>query len=94
MLLNKVNQPKIEKEAKNTILFLGDGMSIPTLTASRIYKGQVEGLPNGGEEGVLHMDSLPHTALSKVFKCLFCNRFSNLGLEPSNHLEAINGRVI
>ena len=65
-LQGKLAQTNVEKEAKNTILFLGDGMSIPTVTAARIFKGQVEGLPNGGEEGELHFDKFPHTALSKV----------------------------
>jgi alkaline phosphatase len=26
--------------AKNVIIFVGDGMSLPTVTASRIYKAQ------------------------------------------------------
>ena len=30
--------------AKNVILFVGDGMSIPTITAARIYAGQKRGL--------------------------------------------------
>lgn len=44
--------------AKNVILFLGDGMSIPTLAATRVYYG--------GEEMELSFERLPHTALSKV----------------------------
>ncbi len=27
-------------QAKNIIIFIGDGMSIPTVTAARVYKGQ------------------------------------------------------
>ncbi|WP_076585108.1 alkaline phosphatase [Vibrio ostreicida] len=51
--------------AKNVILFVGDGMSIGTMTAARIYAGQQQGLK--GEEFVLAMESLPHTALSKTY---------------------------
>ncbi|XP_071534051.1 alkaline phosphatase-like [Panulirus ornatus] len=51
--------------ARNVILFLGDGMSIPTLTASRIYKGQLQG--QGGEEGALSFETFPHVGLSKTY---------------------------
>lgn len=44
--------------AKNVIMFLGDGMSIPTLAATRVYYG--------GEEMELSFEQLPYTALSKV----------------------------
>lgn len=53
------------KPAKNVILFVGDGMSIPTITAARIYAGQVRGLD--GESYTLAMDTLPHMALSKTY---------------------------
>ncbi|XP_064108445.1 alkaline phosphatase-like [Macrobrachium nipponense] len=51
--------------AKNVILFLGDGMSIPTLTAARIYKGQLA--KRGGEEGTLTFETFPHVGLSKTY---------------------------
>ncbi|ROT67675.1 putative alkaline phosphatase, tissue-nonspecific isozyme isoform X1 [Penaeus vannamei] len=51
--------------AKNVILFLGDGMSIPTLTAARIYKGQQH--KRGGEEGHLTFESFHHVGLSKTY---------------------------
>ncbi|TOF85906.1 alkaline phosphatase, partial [Vibrio parahaemolyticus] len=51
--------------AKNVILFLGDGMSIPTLTAARIYKGQLK--KEGGEEGTLFFETFPHVGLSKTY---------------------------
>lgn len=47
-----------KKVAKNIILFLGDGMSIPTLAATRIYMG--------GEEKQLTFEKFPYTGLSKV----------------------------
>jgi len=51
--------------AKNVILFVGDGMGISTLTASRILEGQINGL--AGEEHALSFESFPHTALVKTY---------------------------
>lgn len=51
--------------AKNLILFLGDGMGIPTVTAARILKGQLNG--HSGEESQLEMDRFPYVALSKTY---------------------------
>uniref|UniRef100_A0AAJ7WKU4 Alkaline phosphatase n=1 Tax=Petromyzon marinus TaxID=7757 RepID=A0AAJ7WKU4_PETMA len=51
--------------ARNVILFLGDGMGIPTITATRIFKGQLLGQP--GEDFQLAMDSFPYVALSKTY---------------------------
>ena len=53
------------KPARNVILFVGDGMSIPTITAARIYAGQARGLD--GESYTLTMETLPHMALSKTY---------------------------
>jgi alkaline phosphatase len=59
---------RIEGKAKNVLFFLGDGLSVPTITAARILKGQqIDKLPFG-EEAELHMDKLPHVAVSKVVK--------------------------
>ncbi|NXW42582.1 PPBI phosphatase, partial [Nyctiprogne leucopyga] len=57
-------QPKIS-QAKNLILFLGDGFGIPTITATRILKGQEKG--NLGPETPLALDSFPYVALSKTY---------------------------
>ncbi|XP_056270809.1 intestinal-type alkaline phosphatase-like [Pseudoliparis swirei] len=57
-------QPNLQ-QAKNIILFLGDGMGIPTVTATRILKGQLAG--KSGEETSLVMDTFPHLALSKTY---------------------------
>ena len=54
---NDSNTP--EPSAKNVIFFLGDGMGLNTLTASRIY--------GVGEEGSLTIDTLPETAFIKTF---------------------------
>uniref|UniRef100_A0AAQ5ZAG1 alkaline phosphatase n=1 Tax=Amphiprion ocellaris TaxID=80972 RepID=A0AAQ5ZAG1_AMPOC len=57
-------QPNVH-QAKNIILFLGDGMGVPTVTAARILKGQLAG--HSGEETSLVMDTFPHLALSKTY---------------------------
>lgn len=44
--------------AKNVILFLGDGMSFPTVAATRAYMG--------GEEEELSFEKFPYTGFSKV----------------------------
>ena len=54
-----------KKKAKNVILFIGDGMSVTTVTAGRIYEGQRKGM--SGEENLLAFESFPHTALSKTY---------------------------
>jgi alkaline phosphatase len=51
--------------AKNLILFLGDGMSIPTITAARIYSGQKRGF--SGEESSLSFEEFPYIGLSKTY---------------------------
>ncbi|KAI4878349.1 hypothetical protein NFI96_033698 [Prochilodus magdalenae] len=51
--------------AKNIILFLGDGMGVPTVTAARILKGQLNG--EYGEEVQLEMDKFPYVSLSKTY---------------------------
>lgn len=59
----KLPQPD-GKRAKNLILFLGDGMSLSTVTAARILKGQRAG--GTGEEASLSFERFPHTGLSRV----------------------------
>ncbi|XP_049979096.1 intestinal-type alkaline phosphatase 1-like [Alexandromys fortis] len=55
----------IQTSAKNLILFLGDGMGVPTVSATRILKGQLEG--HLGPETPLAMDRFPYMALSKTY---------------------------
>ncbi|XP_060157420.1 intestinal-type alkaline phosphatase isoform X1 [Globicephala melas] len=55
----------IQTAAKNLILFLGDGMGVPTVTATRILKGQMNG--KLGAETPLAMDQFPYVALSKTY---------------------------
>lgn len=54
-----------ERHAKNVILFIGDGMGVSTITASRIYDGQQKG--GHGEENSLSFEKLPYLALSKTY---------------------------
>ncbi|XP_030311722.1 alkaline phosphatase, germ cell type isoform X2 [Calypte anna] len=53
------------QRAKNMILFMGDGMGLSTMSAARIYKGQLAG--SSGEESVLAMETFPHVALAKTY---------------------------
>jgi hypothetical protein len=59
---NFVEQQQAKEEnqnvAKNLILFIGDGMSMVTQAATRVYLG--------GEEEELSFEKFPHLALSKV----------------------------
>jgi len=51
--------------AKNVILFIGDGMGVSTVTATRIYAGQKLG--QTGEEYVLPFETFEHLALVKTY---------------------------
>src|SRR5690606_12766341 len=51
--------------ARNVIVFLGDGMSLTTVAAARIFAGQREGAP--GEEHRLAWEHFPATALSRTY---------------------------
>lgn len=59
------DQPNVGR-AKNVVLFVVDGMSIPTITAARIYEGQSRGVD--GESNMLAFEQLlPYTALSRTY---------------------------
>ena len=51
--------------AKNIILFVGDGMGISTVTAARIFEGQLRG--ESDKENELFFESFPNVALSKTY---------------------------
>lgn len=55
----------MQGRARNVVIFLGDGMSLPTVAAARILEGQRWG--QSGEEHELSFESLPYTALSKTY---------------------------
>lgn len=50
--------------AKNIIIFVGDGMGMTTITAGRIFKGQLNGTT--GESTNLEFDRFPHIGMSRV----------------------------
>lgn len=51
--------------ARNVILFIGDGMGVSTVTAARIFEGQMRG--ETGEENMLSFERFPNVALSKTY---------------------------
>lgn len=53
------------QKAKNSIIFIGDGMSLTTITAARILYGQL--LNRSGEEEQLSFDKLNNVALIKTY---------------------------
>ncbi|PZC85796.1 alkaline phosphatase, tissue-nonspecific isozyme [Helicoverpa armigera] len=65
ILRTKLASPLNTKVAKNVILFLGDGMSITTLAATRVYLGQKYG--HLGEELKLSFEAFPYTGLAKTY---------------------------
>lgn len=63
LLNEKISAQPNTNKAKNVIFFLGDGMSLATVAATRIMIG--------GEEHELFFEKFPHFGLSKV-----CRNFS------------------
>ncbi|CAH0715320.1 unnamed protein product, partial [Brenthis ino] len=61
----KATSPLNTKIAKNVILFLGDGMSIPTIAATRVYLGRKYGYL--GEDVKLSFENFPFTGLAKTY---------------------------
>jgi alkaline phosphatase len=53
-----VNRKYNTNNAKNVIMFLGDGMSIATIASARMLLG--------GEESNLYFENFPHNGFSKV----------------------------
>lgn len=50
------------RRAKNVVLFVGDGMGVSTVTASRILEGQLKGVD--GEFSRLSFENFPHLAMA------------------------------
>lgn len=63
-ILERVEAHLNKGTAKNVILFLGDGMSVTTMTAARIYMGQLNN--QSGESGQLSFEKFPFAGFSKV----------------------------
>ncbi|XP_055381416.1 alkaline phosphatase-like [Condylostylus longicornis] len=64
-LHEKLNIKQNKKEARNVIIFLGDGMSVPTVTAARIHLEQRLNL-TGHTDG-LEFDKFSYSGLSKTY---------------------------
>ena len=71
--------------AKNIILFIGDGMSNPTISAARILKGIQEKNPYP-ERGFLSFERFPHLGRIKVWKEHFVSLIK-LYLNASNVID-------
>ncbi|KAI5641937.1 alkaline phosphatase domain-containing protein [Phthorimaea operculella] len=64
-ILKRLREVKDERIARNIIMFVGDGLSIPTMTAARILKGQRQN--RTGEETELFFETFPTVGLSKTY---------------------------
>ena len=64
-LQSRINIQPNTNTARNVILFIGDGMGISTITATRIFDGQSKG--ESGEENILSFERFPHVALIKTY---------------------------
>ncbi|XP_075980477.1 membrane-bound alkaline phosphatase-like [Anticarsia gemmatalis] len=61
----RLARPAPAGKARNVVMFLGDGMSVPTLAAARTLLGQRRGNP--GEETQLHFETFPTVGLVKTY---------------------------
>ncbi|XP_063923408.1 alkaline phosphatase 4-like [Zophobas morio] len=62
----KLDQQPKKHVAKNVVIMIGDGMGIPTVTATRIYKGQ-RNYGKSGEDHKLVYENFPSVALVKTY---------------------------
>ncbi|XP_038068809.1 alkaline phosphatase, tissue-nonspecific isozyme-like isoform X2 [Patiria miniata] len=85
--------------AKNIILFIGDGMSLPTVTGARILKGQKIEMP--GEEKFLSFEQFPYVGMSKTYNvdsqvadCASTATALLTGVKTKNRMIGLNGKAI
>lgn len=64
-LAERLTTQENNAQAKNLILFIGDGMGVSTITAGRIYQGQA--LDKDGPSFVTASDALPYAAIVKTY---------------------------
>jgi hypothetical protein len=76
--------------ARNVIMFLGDGMSVPTLAAARALLGQHRQRP--GEEAHLSFEQFPAVGLAKVLTIIIILLMITLDLKFS--MPCINATKI
>lgn len=55
------------QQARNVILFVADGMSVPTITAARIFDGQQNGAGTDDVENLLSFEHFPDAALVRTY---------------------------
>ncbi|XP_025202611.1 membrane-bound alkaline phosphatase-like [Melanaphis sacchari] len=89
LLRNKLNLERKYGQAKNVIFFIGDGMSIATLTSARIYMGQQEN--NTGENEMLSFEKFPYTGLSKTY-CVD-SQVADSACSASAYLTGVKGNI-
>lgn len=65
LIASRYEAAGLTPRARNIILFVGDGMSLTTVSAARILEGQQLG--GTGEEHFLYFEQFPHVALSKTY---------------------------
>lgn len=64
-VMARLQRAERPQAARNVILFVADGLSIPTIAAARIYDGQDRG--ESGVENVLSFETFPNVALVKTY---------------------------
>ncbi|ESN96160.1 hypothetical protein HELRODRAFT_67985 [Helobdella robusta] len=60
-----INQPTNKNRAKNVIMFLGDGMGLPTVAATRVYRQQ--GINPAEKKNYLFWESFPNLGLARTY---------------------------
>ncbi|CAH0588848.1 unnamed protein product [Chrysodeixis includens] len=61
----RLERPAEIEKARNVVLFIGDGLSVPTLAAARALLGQREGAT--GEEAHMSFETFPTVGLTKTY---------------------------
>lgn len=90
---SKLNSKLNTNKAKNVIFFIGDGMSIATVAAARMYTGK--------EENELSFEQFPHYGLAQTY-CVdkqvadsACSAVAFLaGVKTNNRLLGLNANVL
>jgi alkaline phosphatase len=80
-LQQALNRPQPKRQARNIILFIGDGMGINSVTAGRIFAGQARGLD--GASYKLSFETLPYGGFSKTYSA------DKLVTDSANGISAI-----
>ncbi|XP_073966382.1 membrane-bound alkaline phosphatase-like [Choristoneura fumiferana] len=98
--INRIEEEvQYDEVARNIVMFLGDGLSLPTLAAARALAGQRRGAP--GEETRMGFEEWPVTGLAKTY-CLnaqvadsACTATAYLcGAKNNDYTIGVSGRVL